>query len=196
MRLVEEGEALTGLGGDGQSVSFMGMQIQLPGMAPEMDEAGLRAIAADDTVRAVLIRAEGRNFCVGQDLKEHQRTLGDADAPLPTAKHVEELRATEDGVVTGLDAMGVGVAAWRLGAGRSRPGEAVQAAAGVEMHAKPGDTVRKGQTLLTLHTATPERFGRALEALAGGLTISEPGSQASADAVARREAGVVLDRIG
>ena len=50
---------------------------------------------------------------------------GDADAPLPVAAHVEELRATEDGVVTGLDAMGVGVAAWRLGAGRSRPGEAL-----------------------------------------------------------------------
>src|SRR5699024_10804816 len=58
---------------------------------------------------------------------------GDVDAPLPRARHVEEHRASADGVVTGLDALGVGIAAWRLGAGRSQPGQAVQAAAGVEI---------------------------------------------------------------
>ncbi len=39
---------------------------------------GVRAIAADDTVRAVLIRAEGRNFCVGQDLAEHAAALAES----------------------------------------------------------------------------------------------------------------------
>jgi thymidine phosphorylase len=75
-------------------------------------------------------------------------------------------------VLTGLDAYAVGVAAWRLGAGRARKEDPVQAGAGVELHAKPGDRVTKGQPLLTLHTDTPERFGRAKEALEGGWTIS------------------------
>src|SRR5690606_41913067 len=101
---------------------------------------------------------------------------GDVDAPLPVAAHVEELRASEDGVVTGLDAMGVGVAAWRLGAGRSRPGEAVQAAAGVEIEKHLGEEVRAGDVLARLHTDTPERMGRALESLEGSWTLAAPGT--------------------
>ncbi len=72
---------------------------------------------------------------------------GDPDAALPTAAEVEVVTADADGVLQSLDAMAVGLAAWRLGAGRARPGEAVQAAAGVELHAKPGDRVRAGQPL-------------------------------------------------
>ncbi|MGO1946477.1 thymidine phosphorylase [Brachybacterium alimentarium] len=113
---------------------------------------------------------------------------GDVDAPLPVAKHVEEFRAAEDGVVTGLDAMGVGVAAWRLGAGRSRPGEAVQAAAGVEIEAHIGDEVRAGDVLARLHTDTPERMPRALESIAGSWTLATPG-------VAAPERRIVMDRI-
>ena len=113
---------------------------------------------------------------------------GDVDAPLPTAAHVEELRASEDGVVTGLDAMGVGVAAWRLGAGRSRPGEAVQAAAGVEIEKHLGEAVRAGDVLARLHTDTPERMGRALEALEGSWTLAAPGTSLP-------ERRIVMDRI-
>ena len=76
-----------------------------------------------------------------------------------------------------LDALAVGVAAWRLGAGRARKEDPVQAAAGVELHYKPGAVVRGGEPLLTLHTDTPERFERALEALAGGYTIAPEGSR-------------------
>ena len=67
----------------------------------------------------------------------------------------------------------MGIAAWRLGAGRARKEDDVQAVAGVEMHAKPGDRVVAGQPLFTLHTATPERFDRALEALDGAVDYSE-----------------------
>ncbi|HHU09739.1 MAG TPA: thymidine phosphorylase [Intrasporangiaceae bacterium] len=102
---------------------------------------------------------------------------GDPDAPLPTAKETHEVLAPADGVLTKLDAYQVGVAAWRLGAGRARKEDAVQAAAGVEMHAKPGASVRAGEKLLTLHTDTPERFGRALEALDGAYTIAPEGSR-------------------
>ncbi len=67
--------------------------------------------------------------------------------------------------------MAVGVAAWNLGAGRERQGEAVQAGAGVELHAKPGDAVRAGQKLMTLHTDTPERCDAARRSLGGGWSI-------------------------
>ena len=96
---------------------------------------------------------------------------GDPDAALPVSKETHTVNAPASGTLMRLDALGVGVAAWRLGAGRSRPGEVVQAAAGVALHAKPGDTVVEGQPLLTLHTDTPERFERSLAALDGAFEI-------------------------
>ena len=116
---------------------------------------------------------------------------GDPDAPLPTARETHVVTAESDGTLAALDAFGVGVAAWRLGAGRSRPGEDVQAGAGIELHAKPGDEVRAGAPLMTLHTDTPERFERALEALDGVVRIGSVGDEASPTS-----ADVVIDRIG
>ncbi|WP_052848756.1 thymidine phosphorylase [Streptomyces avicenniae] len=92
---------------------------------------------------------------------------GDPDAPLPVARETHTVTAPADGVLTTLDAYAVGLAAWRLGAGRARKEDPVQAAAGIEMHAKPGDRVSAGAPLLTLHTDTPERFPAALAALEG-----------------------------
>ncbi|MFQ6393184.1 thymidine phosphorylase [Nocardia sp. KC 131] len=100
---------------------------------------------------------------------------GDPDAPLPRAKHTETVRAERDGVLTGLDAMGVGIAAWRLGAGRAKQGDPVQAGAGIEIHAKPGDSVTAGKPVLTLHTDTPGAFSGALAALEGAITIDGAG---------------------
>ena len=111
---------------------------------------------------------------------------GDPDADLPVASHAEVITADADGVLTSLDALAVGVAAWRLGAGRARKEDPVQAGAGVEMHAKPGDSVRVGQPLLTLHTDTPERFERAKQELAEAYEIG--------DTAPKRES-VVLERI-
>ena len=112
---------------------------------------------------------------------------GDPDAPLPVAKHQEDVVADRDGILTDLDALKVGVASWRLGAGRARKEDPVQAGAGIEIFARPGDKVTKGQTLLTLHTDTPDRFARALESLEGTVTIGD-------DAPAPRDS-VVLERI-
>ncbi|MET1005536.1 MAG: thymidine phosphorylase [Propionibacteriaceae bacterium] len=98
---------------------------------------------------------------------------GDPDAELPTARETDVIRAEHDGVLQSLDAMAVGVAAWRLGAGRARKEDPVQAGAGVEIHAKPGDRVTSGQPLLTLHTDTPERFERAQAALVGAYEIAD-----------------------
>ncbi|UGQ15394.1 thymidine phosphorylase [Yinghuangia sp. ASG 101] len=97
---------------------------------------------------------------------------GDPDAALPTARETHTVTAPASGVLTRLDAYAVGVAAWRLGAGRSRKEDPVQAAAGLELHAKPGDPVREGAPLLTLHTDTPERFPYALQALTAAIDIA------------------------
>jgi thymidine phosphorylase len=99
---------------------------------------------------------------------------GDPDAPLPRAAHVQTaLPAPADGWLTRLDALAVGTAAWRLGAGRARKEDAVSAAAGVICLAKPGDRVREGQPLLELRADDPGRFGPALAALATAVTVSE-----------------------
>ena len=104
---------------------------------------------------------------------------GDPDAELPTARETHVVPAPADGVLVGLDAYAVGLAAWRLGAGRARKVDPVQAGAGVEMHAKPGAEVRGGEPLFTLHTDTPERFARAEAALAEAVVIAPAGSRPS-----------------
>jgi thymidine phosphorylase len=98
---------------------------------------------------------------------------GDPDAALPTARETQVVTADRSGYVTEQHALPFGIAAWRLGAGRARKQDPVQAAAGIELHAKPGDAVVAGQPLFTLHSDEPERFERALEAVAGGWTIGD-----------------------
>ncbi|WP_327331962.1 thymidine phosphorylase [Streptomyces anulatus] len=101
---------------------------------------------------------------------------GDPDATLPVAREQHVVTARSSGVLTRLDAYDVGVAAWRLGAGRARKEDPVQAGAGVELHAKPGDTVTEGQPLMTLHTDTPEKFDYALKALPEAYDIAPVGT--------------------
>ncbi|MET7521623.1 thymidine phosphorylase [Streptomyces sp900116325] len=110
---------------------------------------------------------------------------GDPDATLPVAREQHVVAAHTSGVLTRLDAYDIGVGAWRLGAGRARKEDPVQAGAGIEMHAKPGDTVTKGQRLLTLHTDTPEKFEYALKALPGSFDIAPAGTDFTATPVVR-----------
>jgi len=113
---------------------------------------------------------------------------GDPDSTLPVARESHVVAAPASGVLTRLDAMAVGLAAWRLGAGRARKEDPVQAGAGVVWHARPGDTVTAGQPLFTLLTDEPERFDRALESLEGGYDVAP-------DAAAYTPAPLLLDRI-
>ena len=105
----------------------------------------------------------------------------------PSAEHTEVVRAESAGWVVALDARAVGVAAWRLGAGRARKEDPVSAAAGIICLAKPGEQVEAGQPVLELRGDDPARFARALEALAGAVEI---GPQPPAPAA------LILDRIG
>ncbi|GAB3751633.1 thymidine phosphorylase [Yimella radicis] len=136
----------------------------------ELAREMLKAAGKDDVDPADALK-DGRAMDVWRTMVAAQG--GDPDAELPTAKETQVIEADADGVVTELDALAVGVAAWRLGAGRARKEDKVQAAAGVQMHVKPGDRVRKGDPLLTLHTDTPEKFERAAEALEGKWAIGE-----------------------
>lgn len=112
---------------------------------------------------------------------------GDPDAQLPTAREHHVVIAPEDGVLTQLDALQVGTASWRLGAGRARKEDPVQFGAGITLHAQLGSEVKAGQPLMTLHTDESERFDRALEALEGSFKI-----EAAAVAAPRK---ILLDRI-
>jgi thymidine phosphorylase len=104
---------------------------------------------------------------------------GDPEAALPTPKHVHVVSAERDGILSTLDAYGVGVAAWRLGAGRARREDPVQYAAGILCLAKPGDRVSAGQPLLELHTDTPDAVPSALASLDGAVKITDSGDIAA-----------------
>ncbi|GAA1609199.1 thymidine phosphorylase [Kribbella karoonensis] len=98
---------------------------------------------------------------------------GDPAAVLPVAREQHVVPAPASGVLSKLDALAVGVAAWRLGAGRARKEDPVSAVAGVELHAKPGDRIQEGQPLLTLHTDDATRIDRALESLTDAVAVAD-----------------------
>ncbi len=104
---------------------------------------------------------------------------GDPDGKLPVAKEQHVITAQSSGELIEMNAMKVGIAAWRLGAGRSRQGELLQLGAGIEMHSKPGAKVKIGDPIYTLHTDEPHRFARAIEALEGSTKISDLGETGS-----------------
>lgn len=142
--------------------------------------AGISALDPADVLRS------GRAMDVWRRMVRAQG--GDPDAPLPRARETHTVLAPADGVLVHLDALAVGVAAWRLGAGRVHKEDAVQAGAGVVLHAKPGASVRGGEPLLTLHTDTPDRFEAALAALDGGFVIAPAGSRPP-------EQPLIIDRV-
>ncbi|HEU4848858.1 MAG TPA: thymidine phosphorylase [Terrimesophilobacter sp.] len=127
----------------------------------------------DADVEAAL--KDGRAMDAWRAMISAQR--GDPDAPLPVAKETHVVTAERDGILVDQQALPFGIAAWRLGAGRARKEDPVQHSAGVDLHAKPGDTVTKGQPLFTLSADEPARFERALEALEGAYRIGDPGDE-------------------
>jgi thymidine phosphorylase len=134
-----------------------------------LDLAGIRDVDPADALR------DGSAMDVWRRMVRAQG--GDPDAPLPTAREEHVVLADRDGIVTRMDAKGIGVASWRLGAGRARQEDPVSSGAGIMLHAKPGDEVSAGAPLLTLLTDDEARFEGAQEALAGAVEIGPVGTQ-------------------
>ena len=168
---VEVAESLAALRGEGPPDL---MEVTLALARQMLALAGLDA----DPAAAI---ADGRALAAYRTMVRAQG--GDPDAPLPQAACTQVLPAPSSGWLTGLDALGVGTAAWRLGAGRARKEDAVSATAGVICLAKPGDQVRGGQPLLELRADEPGRFGPALAALDGAVEISGQAPPAPGPAV-------------
>lgn len=131
-------------------------------LAREMLElAGIKGVEPADNLKNGKAMDHWRRMISAQN--------GDPDGALPVAKEKLVINAEQSGTLTRMDALKVGIAAWRLGAGRSKQGEQLQLGAGIEIHAKPGETVKAGQPLFTLHTDKPELFARAEESLQGAV---------------------------
>lgn len=135
-------------------------------LAREMlDAAGLDGVDPADTLRDGTAMDRFRALVAAQG--------GDLNRPLPVGRCSETLTASSTGVVRRLDALAVGLAVWRLGAGRSAPGEQVQFGAGLRIHRREGEPVTAGEPLLTLYTDTPERFAAAVAELDGAVDIGD-----------------------
>jgi thymidine phosphorylase len=143
-----------------------------------------------DVVELTLRLAEGMLELAGVDGRDPAQTLrdgsamdrfrrlvsaqgGDLSVPLPVGACSENVIAYRNGTMADIDAMAVGLAAWRLGAGRSRPGDQVQAGAGVRIHRRAGEPVSTGEPVFTLYTDTPERFGAAMAELDGAWSVGD-----------------------
>jgi thymidine phosphorylase len=164
---VEVAESVAALEGNGPADL---MEVTLALARQMLALAGLAGDTAGDPAAAI---ADGRALATYRAMVRAQG--GDPDAPLPRAAHTQILPAPASGWLTGLDALAVGTASWRLGAGRARKEDAVSAAAGVICLAKPGDRVQAGQPLLELRADEPDRFGPALAALASAIAVSQDG---------------------
>jgi thymidine phosphorylase len=157
---VEVTESVAALRGDGPA-DLMEVTLALAGQ--------MLALAGNPDADPAAAITDGRALAAYRDMVRAQG--GDPDAPLPQAAHTQVVAAPAGGWLTGLDALKVGTAAWRLGAGRARKEDDVSAAAGIICLAKPGEQVTAGQPLLELRADEPERFGPALAVLDGGITI-------------------------
>jgi thymidine phosphorylase len=172
---VEVAESLEVLAGGGPA-DVVDLTLAL---ATEMlDAAGLDRADPAQTLRDGTAMDRFRELVAAQG--------GDLSRSLPVGAHSETISAPRNGTMGDIDAMAVGLAVWRLGAGRSLPGERVQAGAGMLIHRRPGEPVAAGEPLFTLYTETPERFEAAMAELAGGWSIGDD---------APEERPLIIDRI-
>jgi thymidine phosphorylase len=157
---VEVAESMDVLAGGGPDDV---VQLTLALAREMLDAAGVDGVDPEQTLRDGTAMDRFRALVAAQG--------GDLSQPLPVGAHAETVTASRDGTMGDIDAMAVGLAVWRLGAGRSTPGGQVQFGAGLRIHRRPGDPVVAGETLFTLYTDTPERFDGAVAELDGGWSV-------------------------
>ncbi len=177
-------------------------------LAREMLEvAGVDAVDPAQTLRdgSAMDRFRGLVAAQGGDVSTLSSTSGAGSSEsgagssksgargLPIGAHSETVTATRGGTMGDIDAMAVGLAVWRLGAGRSEPGQRVQPGAGLRIHRRPGEPVAAGEALFTLYTDTPQRFGAALSELDGGWSVGPALSGSAGPSPPQRP--LIIDRI-
>jgi thymidine phosphorylase len=172
---VEVAESLEVLAGGGPA-DVVELTLALAGEM--LDAAGLDGVDPAQTLRDGTAMDRFRELVAAQG--------GDLSQSLPIGAHSETISAPGDGTMGSIDAMAVGLTVWRLGAGRSLPGERVQSGAGLRIHRRPGEPVSAGEALFTLYTETPERFEAAMAELDGGWSVGD-------SAPAQRR--LIIDRI-
>ena len=163
---VEVAESLEVLAGGGPA-DVVELTLALAGEM--LDAAGLDGVDPAQTLRDGTAMDRFRDLVAAQG--------GDVNsldaATLPIGQHTETIRAPRGGTMGDIDAMAVGLAVWRLGAGRTMPGEQVQAGAGIRIHRKPGEPVAAGEPLFTLYTDTPQRLPAAAAELDGAWSVGD-----------------------
>ena len=172
---VEVAESLEVLAGGGPADV---VELTLALAAEMLDAAGIDGTDPAQTLRDGSAMDRFRALVAAQG--------GDLSQPLPVGAHSETITAPRNGTMGDIDAMAVGLTVWRLGAGRSAPGERVQSGAGMRIHRRPGEPVGAGEPLFTLYTDTPERFDAAMVELDGGWSVGEE---------APPERPLIIDRI-
>jgi thymidine phosphorylase len=153
------------------------LEVLAGGGPPDVVELTLRLAAEMLRIAGIADRDPAQTLHDGTAMDRFRALVtaqgGDLSAPLPIGKHSETVIAGRGGTMGDIDAMAVGLTVWRLGAGRSRPGEQVQPGAGIRIHRRPGDPVAAGNPLFTLYTDTPERFGAAMAELDGSWSVGD-----------------------
>jgi thymidine phosphorylase len=153
------------------------LEVLAGGGPPDVVELTLRLAAEMLALAGIDDRDPAQTLRDGTAMDRFRRLIaaqgGDLSVPLPIGSNSETVTATRGGTMGDIDAMAVGLAAWRLGAGRSRPGEPVQPGAGIKIHRRPGEPVAAGEPLFTLYTDAPERFAAALAELDGGFSVGD-----------------------
>ncbi|MET0756924.1 MAG: thymidine phosphorylase [Mycobacterium sp.] len=172
---VEVAESLEVLAGGGPADV---VELTLALAAEMLDVAGIDGTDPAQTLRDGSAMDRFRALVAAQG--------GDLSQPLPVGAHSETITAPRNGTMSDIDAMAVGLTVWRLGAGRSAPGERVQSGAGMRIHRRPGEPVCAGEPLFTLYTDTSERFAAAMVELDGGWSVGEE---------APPERPLIIDRI-
>jgi thymidine phosphorylase len=172
---VEVAESLEVLAGGGPADV---VELTLALASEMLDAAGLDGVDPAQTLRDGTAMDRFRELVAAQG--------GDLSQSLPIGAHSETITAPRDGTMGSIDAMAVGLAVWRLGAGRSLPGERVQPGAGLRIHRRTGEPVSASEALFTLYTETPERFEAAMAELDGGWSVGDS---------APPERPLIIDRI-
>jgi thymidine phosphorylase len=153
------------------------LEVLAGGGPPDVVELTLRLACEMLELAGIAGRDPAQTLRDGTAMDRFRRLIaaqgGDLSVPLPIGSCSETVTAVRGGTMGDIDAMAVGLAARRLGAGRSRPVESVQPGAGIRIHRRPGEPVAAGEPLFTLYTDTPERFGAAMAELDGGWSVGD-----------------------